>query len=112
MNCTVTIRLTDPAVHVTLAIPGAVLDIKVAVAVPLSSVVTVVNSVKPLENVPSVVVKVADVPMETGWPFISSIVAVIIEELIPLAGIDAGTAVSIMVAGAPVVPPVNCTIVF
>lgn len=88
-----------PEVQVTVAVPGVNPAISVAVAVPLSSVVTVLNVFELLEKIPRFVEKVTDVPMLTGLPVEAVTTAVMTEDDILSAGMDVGLAVSVIVPG-------------
>jgi len=93
VKVTVTDCFTLFEVAVTVADPAVVLEVKDTVTTPVSSgVVTLV-----LESVPRVVEKVTAVPLTTALPAESFSVAVIALELVPLAGMLVGLAVSVMV---------------
>ena len=102
VKVTVTDCLTPLDVAVTVADPAVVPAIKETDTIPVASGVATVYVVPPLLNLPRFVVNVTDVPGVTGAPPLSLRVAVMVEELVPSAGMLVGLAVRLMVW---VVPP-------
>ena len=98
--------ITPPDVAVTVATPAVLAEINETETTPVASGVVTVTLVPPPLNVPRSVVKVTLVPGWTGALALSLKVAVMVEELLPSAGILVGSAASVMLTTAP---PVKVT---
>lgn len=90
-----------------VAVPGVRPAISVAVAVPFSSTVVVAKLFLLFEKTARFVVNVAAVPIVTGVPFLSISIAVMTDELMPSAMIDALDTARVMFATGPGVPMTN-----
>lgn len=88
--------LTPLDAAVTSADPGVVAAIRETQTMPVASGVITVIVCVPFIKVPRVVVKVTKVPVETGSFAVSFISAVMVLELVPSAGMMAGSAVKVM----------------
>jgi len=84
-----------------VADPAVVPAIKETDTIPVASGVVTVETLVPLLKLPKVVEKVTEVPGLTGFPALSVSVAVIVEVLVPSAGMLVGFAANAMEKGAP-----------
>ena len=84
------------AVAVMMAVPAVVPAISETVTTPESSGVVTDDGVIVVPVGGFTKAKVTAVPLATGWPVLSRIVAVMAEELVPSAGMESGLATRVM----------------